>query len=111
MLTPTLQFAEALGSAKIESDVYRVRGMIELANGDLEAATRSTMECLSISRANGLRLRMMSSMELLGQLLADRGYIPEAKSTYRTVVLMGQMYECQRPLESAQRRLATLEHR
>jgi tetratricopeptide (TPR) repeat protein len=111
MLTPTLQFAQAIGSAKIESDVYRIRGLIELENSDLEAATRSTMACLASSRANGLRLRMMSSMELLGRLTAERGYRDEARSIYRTVIHMGQVYEYERPMEFARMALAALEGR
>jgi tetratricopeptide (TPR) repeat protein len=109
MLTPTLEFATTIGSAKIESDVFRVRGLIELDNSDLDAATRSTMRCLLISRANGLNLRVMSSMELLGRLLAERGYIEQAKSTYRTVIYMGQTYEYERPVEFVEAELAKLE--
>jgi hypothetical protein len=103
-----LKFAEGIGSAKLESDVYRVRGLIEVDQRDFDAAMRSTLACLWISGASGLRLRVMSSLELLGLLMKGRGQAADSRSIFRAVIRLGQRFEYQAPMEYADRVLAEL---
>ena len=108
-LEPTLRFARSIGSAKLESDVYRIKGLIELDQSDFDASTRSALACLWISKAYGLRLRMMSSLELLGRLMRQKGDLDDARRTFRAVVRLGQEFEYQRPMEDADKALAELD--
>jgi tetratricopeptide (TPR) repeat protein len=107
-LEPTLRFARNIGSAKLESDVYRVMGLIELDQRDFEAATRSALNCLWLASAYHLRLRLMSSLELLGRLLRERGDLSGARKVFESVVRLGQSFEYQRPAEYADKALAEL---
>lgn len=107
-LEPTLRFARNIGSAKLESDVYRVMGLIELDQRDFEAATRSALNCLWLASAYHLRLRLMSSLELLGRLMRKRGDLHGARNVFESVVKLGQSFEFRRPAEFADKALAEL---
>ena len=52
---------------------------------------------------------MMSSLELLGRLMRQKGDLDDARRTFRAVVRLGQEFEYQRPMEDADKALAELD--
>lgn len=107
-IEPTLRFAKNLGSAKLESDAYRIKAFIELDQGDYESASQSAFECLWLSRAYQLRLRMISSIELLGQIFRHRGSLDDARHLFEESSRLARRYEYQAGMDATERALAEL---
>jgi|GEM_PF-4028306 hypothetical protein len=110
-LEPTLRFARSIGSAKLESDVYRVRGLIELDQGNHESATRSALECLRLSRSHHLQLRMNSSLEMLGKIMQKREHVEDACRLFEACTRLAQRHGHQATMDAADRALALMERR
>lgn len=111
-MEPTLRFARHLGSAKLESDAYRIRTFIEMDQEDYIGATHSALECLAISRAYHLRLRTIASIELLAEVMQKRNEIGEARNLFDIALGLARRFQYPSTMEAAERALARLgDHR
>jgi hypothetical protein len=107
-IEPTLRFAKNLGSAKLESDAYRIKAFIEMDQGDFESAYHSALDCLWLCRAYHLRLRTIASIELLGQVLHRRGDREDARRLFLESAQLARRYEYPSVIDSTERALGAM---
>ena len=104
-LEPSLEFARKAGIPKLESDVYRVQGIIALHEGEIQRAGRLTVYCLGLASALGMRLRLTASLVLMGQVAKARGERGIADRILRSAIALAERQGYQHQIEKAEREL------
>jgi tetratricopeptide (TPR) repeat protein len=70
----------ALGSTLYLPDLYRYLASADLAEGDLEAASRAAERSLEFARASQARHQEAATMRVLGQIMLSRGEVEGARA-------------------------------
>jgi tetratricopeptide (TPR) repeat protein len=109
VLEPALRFARIAGIPKLEADVLTVQAQIALENRDTELAARLAIRSLGIAGSCGMRLRMTSSLVLMGRVAGVRGDWEAARSILRAAIELGHEQGYQLQVEGADRELIRID--
>jgi tetratricopeptide (TPR) repeat protein len=100
------KYARVMGIPRLESDVYRSRGYLLLHQGETQLAGELATRSLEIATLNGLQLRKISAMILLGRTYHQRGHYQACKTVLTRAIDLARRADFQLALDRAEIALA-----
>ena len=92
----------------MEQDASHVQAKIALSQGDVELAAKMASRCLALCSLWGMKLRLTSSLVLMGRVFKARGDIKEAFEVLGHATQLAEQQGYQVQIEHAERVLMDL---
>lgn len=104
-----LRYADRMELNSLKVDALIARAFVIERQGETRGAAEAVVQALSIANLNGLRLRVIRGLGLLGKIVAGRpGYRDQARRILNNCKLMAEAANYQVMLEEAEKELISL---